>query len=338
MSKSYLGFHAKFILTFLLFCIVGFSTLAVASVKEKYIRPLVVPAPKDNIWTPERAQLGKNLFFDPRLSGSNWISCGTCHNPAMGWSDGLPTAIGNNQKVLSRATPTILNVAYNKTQMWDGRFKTLEQQALGPIGAEGEMNQDIGHMVVELKAIEAYKPLFDSAYPGEGITEDTVAKALASFERTVVSTESAFDRWLKGQEMAMSKAAQRGFELFEGKAKCSVCHSGFNFSDDGFHNIGLGGPKDDGRFAVRKVKILQGAFKTPTLRDVAKTAPFMHNGVYKSLEEVVAHYNKGGVDKTHLSPNIKPLNLTKQEQADLVAFLNSLTGEPMNVTIPELPY
>lgn len=304
---------------------------------RKYIRPDLVPAPASNKWSHDRAELGKRLFFDPRLSGSNWISCGTCHNPALGWSDGLPTAIGNNQQVLGRATPTILNSAYNLLQMWDGRFRTLEQQALGPIAAPGEMAQDIDELVVELNNISGYAPLFEAAYPGEGITKETVAKAIASFERTIVSTEAPFDQWIKGDKSAMTAEAKAGFKLFEGKARCNKCHQGFNFVDDGFHNIGLKDTDDKGRYAIRKVKILQGAFKTPTLRDVAKTAPYMHNGIYKTLVEVVNHYNRGGDIKTHLSPNIRPLNLSKTEKENIVAFLKSLSGDPMNVVIPELP-
>jgi cytochrome c peroxidase len=309
---------------------------AMAGVSQEYLRPASVPAPGDNQWTHERSELGKMLFFDPRLSGSNWISCATCHNPALGWSDGLPTAIGNGQKVLGRATPTILNAAYNPLQMWDGRFRSLEKQALGPMTAAGEMNQDLGELENELKAITGYVKLFNQAYPGEGINKDTIAKAIASFERTIVSTEAPFDRWVKGDKNAISTAAQKGFKLFEGKAGCSKCHSGFNFSDNGFHNIGLKSD-DQGRFAIRKVKILKGAFKTPTLRDIEYTAPYMHNGQYKTLEEVVDHYNRGGDVKENLSPNIQALNLSAEEKHQLVEFMKALSGKQMVVSVPRLP-
>lgn len=304
---------------------------------DPYLRPHTVPAPADNKPTNERVTLGKMLFFDPRLSGSKWISCATCHNPAMGWSDGLPTALGDGMKVLERSTPTILNTAYNKLQMWDGRFRSLEEQALGPIQADVEMHKDMKALLKELAKIPGYVELFEKAYPGEGITEKTLAKAIASFERTVVSTESPFDRWRMGDGKAVSVAAKRGFELFEGKANCVVCHQGFNFLDDGFHNIGLKDNKDDGRFAKVPVKVLKGAFKTPTLRDIELTAPYMHNGAYKTLDEVVEHYNNGGQDKANLDPNMEPLNLNPQEKADLVAFLKSLTGKPAEITIPRLP-
>lgn len=309
-----------------------------AKVSSAYYRPAMAPAPATNQATPARVELGKNLFFDPRLSGSNWISCGTCHNPAMGWSDGLPTAIGHGQQVLGRATPTILNTAFNSLQMWDGRFRSLEEQALGPIGAAGEMNQNVDELVKELQVIPGYVKMFEQAYPGEGVSKETIAKALATYERTVLATEAPFDRWMQGYKNAISASAKRGFEIFEGKAKCSVCHSGYNFNDHGFHNVGVKSTDDEGRFALRKVRVLKGAFKTPTLRDIEKTAPYMHNGAYATLEEVVEQYNGGGDNKANLSPSMAgELNLNPTEKADLVAFLKTLTGKPMNVTIPELP-
>jgi cytochrome c peroxidase len=315
---------------------VGTVFSAVAGVSQKYLRPATVPAPADNQWTQVRSDLGHMLFFDPRLSGSNWISCATCHNPALGWSDGLPTAIGDGQHVLARATPTIINTAYNPLQMWDGRFRSLEHQAVGPMSAPGEMNQDLDELVKELSAIKGYVKLFDQAYPGEGISKENIAKAIASFERTIVSTESPFDQWVKGDENAITADAKKGFEIFEGKGRCALCHSGFNFSDNGFHNIGLKSD-DQGRYAVRKVKILKGAFKTPTLRDIEYTAPYMHNGQYKTLEEVVEHYNRGGDVKESLSPNIQTLHLSAKEKSQLVEFMKTLTGKPKHVSIPRLP-
>lgn len=329
----------------LVMCIMAGATMlgaagVAAATKTDYLPPAAVPAPEDNATTPARVELGKHLFFDPRLSSSNWISCATCHNPALGWSDGLPTATGHGMHTLARATPTVLNTAYNTFQFWDGRAKTLEEQAVGPIQAGGEMNQNMEELVKELSEIKGYVAMFDKAYPGAGISEETIGKAIAAFERTVISTEAPFDRWLKGEEKAISAEAKRGFDLFEGKARCSICHQGFNFTDNGFHNLGLktNGEPDLGRYNVRKVKVLRGAFKTPTLRDVTQTGPYMHNGMYKTLEEVIEHYNRGGDDKTDLSPNMQPLNLTAQEKADLVAFMKSLTStNPMQVTIPVLP-
>ena len=307
---------------------------------DPWLRPAAVPAPADNPPNAARIELGRALFFDPRLSGSAMISCSTCHNPALGWSDGQPTAVGDGAKRLGRKTPTVLNTAYQPLQMWDGRMKTLEDQALGPIGSPAEMNMPLDRMVEHLRAIPGYAPMFERAYPGEGVSQATVAKAIASFERTVVSTTSPFDRWRRGDESAVDASAKRGFELFQGKARCTLCHQGFNFTDNGFHNIGvrsLGDAEDEGRFAHRKLKVLKGAFKTPTLRDIALTGPYMHNGMYRTLEEVVDHYDRGGDAKDNLSPNIQPLGLTAQEKRDLVAFMQSLTGQPMVVEVPHLP-
>jgi len=317
----------------------AFAMNAQAAIDE-YLRPKFPPVPDNNKVTSERVALGKALFFDPRLSSSGWISCASCHNPVMGWSDGLPTGFGHDMKRLKRATPTILNTAYNKFQTWDGRRDSLEAQALDPIEADGEMHQDIEQLVKKLSEVPPYVAMFNKAYPGEGITKSTIAKAIATFERTIVSSESPFDRWRRGSKSAISVSAKRGFSLFTGKAKCSNCHQGFNFTDDGFHNIGVKsakGTKDLGRYAIRKVKILQGAFKTPTLRDITLTAPYMHNGMYKTLEEVVDHYDRGGDTSENLSPEMKPLNLTGTEKADLVAFLKTLTGKQKPFVLPVLP-
>ncbi len=320
-------------------CAIGMPA-ATAAGDDPYLRPRTPPEPAANRTTPARVALGKALFFDPRLSRSNWISCATCHNPALGWSDGLPTGIGHGMNPLKRATPTILNSAFSKILMWDGRAHDLEEQALGPVAAVVEMNQDIPGLVVKLSRIEGYVGMFEKAYPKEGISGKTIAKAIAAFERTVLSTESPFDRWRKGDAGAVSVAAKRGFGLFTGKASCVACHQGFNFQDDGFHNIGLktlGAEEDLGRYEHRKVNVARGAFKTPTLRDVALSAPYMHNGIYRTLDEVVEHYDRGGDVKEHLDPNMRALGLTAQEKADLVEFMKSLTGKPMQVTVPQLP-
>lgn len=301
-------------------------------------RPAAVPQPADNTTTPLRAELGRQLFFDPRLSGSNALSCASCHNPALGWSDGQPTAIGHNMQVLERATPTILNTAYQRVQFWDGRAATLEEQALGPITAPGEMNQPLDELIQELKAIPGYVETFAAAYPGEGITAQTIAKAIAAFERTIIAAESDFDRWLSGNTQAMSPEALWGFVVFKGKANCTACHTGHNFTDDKFHNIGLKDVKNPGRFAIEPKPSLKAAFKTPTLRDVARTAPYMHNGAYTTLEEVIDHYDKGGFENAGtLSEDMKPLNLTREDKQALVTFLKSLSGDPEPVTVPQLP-
>jgi cytochrome c peroxidase len=321
----------------LLACVRSFGQLEAARQKESFTFPNIVPIPSNNKLTPNRVKLGEMLFFDPRLSGSNWISCATCHNPALGWSDGQPAAIGNGMRTLKRSTPSIVNTAFNKVQMWDGRFNSLEEQAVGPMQAPGEMNGSMKLILEKLKSIPGYVQAFKEAYPSEGITKDTLAKAVASFERTVISKNSPFDSWIHGNQTAISPSAQRGFDLFVGKAKCDDCHSGPNFSDGGFHNIGLGGNTDEGRFLEKPIKAMKGAFKTPMLRDVALTAPYMHNGAYRTLEDVVDHYNRGGDNQENLDPDIKPLGLTHQEKKDLVQFLKTLTGEQKAVILPTLP-
>jgi cytochrome c peroxidase len=311
-----------------------------ASRYDRYLRPAKAPEPAHNVGNPARVALGKTLFFDPRLSGSNWISCASCHNPSRAWSDGLPTGIGHGMQVLKRATPALVNCGFNTTLMWDGRATSLEEQALGPITAEAEMNQDLPGLVRKLAAIAGYGPMFEAAYPGEGISPKTIGQAIAAYERTILSGDAPFDRWRRGDARAVDASVKRGFALFEGKANCVKCHEGFNFTDNGFHNIGLknaGGEVDVGRFAQRPIRAVYGAFRTPTLRDVELTAPYMHNGAYRTLEEVVEHYDRGGDVVEHLSPNMKPLNLAAQEKADLVSFMKSLTGKQMVVTLPQLP-
>jgi cytochrome c peroxidase len=309
-----------------------------AATSSPWQRPAAAPEPADNQLTVARAELGRALFFDPRLSAKGSMSCASCHNPALGWSDGLPTAVGHNMKVLGRSTPTIVNAAFNPLQMWDGRKGSLEEQALGPFGAD-EQNLPLEELERRVQSIAGYGRMFGEAYPGEPITRTTIAKAIASFERTVLSDGAPFDKFVAGDRDAMSPAARRGFDLFVGKANCAACHQGFNFTDNGFHNIGVrdSGAPDLGRFAVKKVAALQGAFKTPTLRDIALTAPYMHNGCYDTLEEVVEHYVRGGDVQEHLSPNVRPLDLSAQERSDLVEFMRSLTSAPRVVSVPALP-
>jgi len=329
-------------ISLLLVLVLGFLCAAtvIAAQSDPWLRPASAPAPADNLPTQARIELGRQLFFDPRLSRKGAMSCASCHNPALGWSDGLPTAVGFDMQKLGRATPTILNTAFNTIQMWDGRKANLEDQALGPIAAEGEMNLPLPEMVTRLKSIQGYHNEFEKAYPGMGISEVTVARAIASFERTVLSTESPFDRWRMGDEKAVSPEAKRGFEVFTGKAKCAICHMGYNFTDNGFHNIGVkgdGAAYDVGRYAQRPLKSLRGAFKTPTLRDIALTAPYMRNGAYTTLMDVVEHYDRGGDDQENLSMNIVPLGLTAAEKVELVAFMESLTGAPREISVPVLP-
>ncbi len=310
---------------------------------QKWLMPMAPPFPVDNKPTPERIELGKVLYFDPRLSGDGLTSCATCHNPGLGWADGRAKGLGFKGKELGRASPTLVNAAYNSLQMWDGSKKNLEEQVIGPMISPDEMHTDM--LVTEkwLSTNSEYKTLFSKAYPGEAIDRVTLSKAIASFERTIISTNSAFDRWLKGDAKAMTQQQIRGFRLFEDpkKGNCAICHSAPNFVDDGFHNIGLKSHDepnaDPGRFAIRPVASLKGAFKTPTLRDVAMTAPYFHDGSAKTLTEVIEHYNRGGDTKKDLSPDIKSLHLSNKEIMDIVAFMAALTSPQLQVTLPILP-
>lgn len=311
-----------------------------ASLKEWRL-PKAPPYPKGNRPTKARIKLGKMLFFDPRLSGDGNMSCATCHNPVMGWSDGLPTAKGFKSKVLGRASPTIINTGYNRIQMWDGRKKSLEDQAMGPMEATVEMNMDTARLFMWLTKNDTYRRAFKRAYPGKPIDADTVSKAIASFERIVVSRNSRFDRWIRGNKKAMTRQEIRGFKLFTGRAGCADCHSAPNFTDDGFHNIGLASfgetNPDMGRYAQRPVNLMKGAFKTPTLRDITRTGPYFHDGSAKTLEEVIEHYNKGGVVKTNLSPSMKKLELCGSEKEQLLAFMKALTSPYVHISLPKLP-
>lgn len=308
-----------------------------SALKEDYQRPTSIPFPEDNPYTPEKVALGKLLYFDTRLSGSNLLSCASCHNPGFGWSDGQPRAIGHEMQVLARRSPTILDVAWGELFMWDGRAATLEEQAIGPIVAPVEMNQDLDELIEELEAIKGYRDLFNTAFPASGITTENIAKAIATYERTVVSSRAPFDDWVDGDETAISESAKRGFVIFNTKAQCVACHSGWAFTDSSFHDIGL--PTDDiGRGEhLPEITVMQHAFKTPGLRDIDRRAPYMHNGSLATLEAVVDHYITGGIKRESLSPEMQPLDLTQQERDDLLAFMRTLTGPLKPVVLPVLP-
>lgn len=325
------------------FLTVGIATQAqgaekpsIQELKKQYVKPKAIPYPADNPYSKEREALGKMLFFDPRISGSQVMSCATCHNPSFSWGDSLPKAVGHGHKTLGRRTPTILNLAWAERTSWDGRAGSLEEQALGPIQAEGEMNQPIEGMVKRMSVL--YKKDFEKAYPGEPVTEKTIAKAIATFERGVVSGEAPFDKWIKGNESAISARAKNGFVLFNTKANCAACHSGSNFTDFGFHDIGVAGD-DLGRGNVlKKIASMQYAFKTPTLRNVVERYPYMHDGSESTLEEVIEFYNLGGrVKRDSLSDQIRPLELTAAEKSDLLEFLKTLSSVDPPVALPKLP-
>lgn len=321
----------------------GQDDLAPRKDDQVWLLPSKVPFPQGNEPNADRVALGKMLFFDPRLSGDGNMACATCHNPSLGWSDGLSTARGFHGKVLGRASPTIYNAAFNTIQMWDGRKSSLEDQATGPLESKDEMATDFEALFKWLNGNDGYKQAFGKAYPDEEISKVTIAKAIASFERTVVSNNSPFDRWVGGDAKAMTAQEIRGFRVFAGpeKGNCAICHHAPNFTDNGFHNIGLASfdkeSPDIGRFAQKPLAVLKGAFKTPSLRNITQTAPFFHDGSAKDLTNVVEHYARGGEVKTNLSPDMKPLNLSQKEKEDLVAFLQALTSDPAPVTVPVLP-
>jgi cytochrome c peroxidase len=303
-----------------------------------YERPKAVPYPKDNPYSKDKYELGKMLFFDTRISASQIVSCGTCHNPALSWGDGLPKGVGDGMKPLGRRTPTLLNVAWSTSYFWDGRAETLEDQALGPIQSAAEMNVPLEALVERIKGIRGYHAYFKKVFPKSGISAQTIAKAIATYERTIVSAKSDFDAWNEGDEEALSDSAKRGFLVFTTKGQCSQCHNTWRFTDDSFQDIGLP-DADPGRgHVVQQVESLQHAFKTPTLRNVALRAPYMHDGSLATLAEVVEHYNKGGAAKRpSLATSIKPLNLSAREKTDLVNFMQSLTSKDPATSFPRLP-
>jgi cytochrome c peroxidase len=296
--------------------------------------------PEDNPLTAEKVELGRMLYFDKRLSADNSVACASCHNPQFGFTDGMAVSTGINGQKGGRSAPTVINRLFSDAQFWDGRAASLEAQALGPIQNPIEMGNTLEAVVKKLNAIKGYRAAFQKAF-GTEVTAEGIGKAIASFERTVLSGNSAYDRFKAGEDNALSESAQRGLALFESeRVKCTACHVGHNFTDENYRNLGVGMDKaqpDLGRYEISKNEEDRGAFKTPTLRHIARTAPYMHDGSLKTLREVIDYYDKGGAPNAHLSKDMKPLNLTEQEKEDLVAFLESLTGEMPAVVEPKLP-
>jgi cytochrome c peroxidase len=291
---------------------------------------VVIPA--DNPLTNEKIELGRMLFFDKRLSQDNTIACANCHLAKFAFTDGKPVSTGIRGQKGGRSAPASFNRVFSSVQFWDGRAATLEEQSVGPFTnpiEHGFANYDV--MMAKMMKIAGYRKLFMQVFGEDKITIDNVGKAIASFQRTVLSGNSLADRFDQGQEAgAISAEAQHGLLLFREKARCTKCHSGFNFTDEKFHNLGIGwddNKVDLGRYMVTKNPEDIGAFKTPTLREIARSAPYMHPGRFKTLEEVVNFYNQGGVKNPHQDPLIIPLDLTDQEKGDLVQFLHTLNGE-----------
>lgn len=310
---------------------------ALSDIKERFRRPLNIPFPQDRPYDPQIATLGKMLYFDPRISGAQNMSCASCHNPSFGWETPVDGAVGAMNTRLNRHAPTVLNQAWVNPYFWDGRATTLEEQAVGPITAEVEMNATFEEVVARLGQVEGYKSWFERLFPGEGISQNTITQAIATYERTVVSGWAPFDRWIEGNSTAISESAQRGFELFIGDAKCVACHTGWNFTDNLFHDIGL--PTSDiGRAEFEPNDVsARHAFKTPGLRNISLRAPFMHNGSLARMEEVLVHYSTGGLQRPSLSPLMVDFALTEQNITDLIAFLDTLTEEVTEVPTPVLP-
>jgi cytochrome c peroxidase len=308
-----------------------------AEIRTSYKRPTTIPFPAYNPYTVQKNILGKKLYFDSRLSHGKLLSCASCHSPGYAWADGQPTSVGHLMKRLARRSPTILNLAYGQIYMWDGRAESLEEQALGPLQEALEMAMPLDDLLTQIQAIDEYHQLFEAAFPGEGITSKNVAKAIATFERTLISGRAPFDAWIEGDENAISEPAKRGFRLFNTKAQCAGCHSGWNLTDDSFHDTGLASADiGRGKFLPDVVKS-QHAFKTPGLREITRRAPYMHDGSIPTLEDVIDHYDKGGIQRKSRSELIKPLDLTNNEKADLLAFMQTLTSDMEPTTFPVFP-
>lgn len=313
------------------------SASDLAKLRADFRRPDSVPFPVDHPYSVAKAQLGEALFHDLALSGHNETSCATCHQSDNDWQDGVARATGLDGAPLPRRTPTLWNMAWGDTYFWDGRAATLEEQVLGPMQNPREMGQQMPQLIDELSQSSDYRRMFAEAFPSNPeIGLETISEALATFVRTLVSPEAPFDRWVAGGESAINDGAKRGFALFTGKANCSACHSGWNFTDQSFHDIGLAG-EDRGRGGIIHVAKMDFAFKTPTLRNVARRAPFMHDGSVATLDVVIDHYNGKFLKRPTLSRDMRDINLTDAEKADLVEFLKTLTSDGPAMQMGALP-
>ena len=319
------------------------ASLLVGAVADAADFPLRLPVglqeqaayvPDDNPLTAEKIALGKQFFWDKRWSRNGTIACVSCHDPNRGWADPRRVSLRFDGTPRLRHSPTLVNRLFSDVQQWAGTRTSLEDQALKASDQSPEL------LVKNLGAIAQYQAAFQRVF-GTALNPDGVAKAIAAYERTILSGNSSYDRFRAGDAAALSPAAKRGLALFEGKARCVSCHAGFNFTDESYHNLGVGmdRPEPDlGRHTITGREEHKGAFKTPTLRDVARH-PYMHDGSVASLADVVALYDRGGTPNAWLSGEIRPLSLTVEERADLVAFLEALTGEvaPEVTSPPRLP-
>ncbi|MBB5694626.1 cytochrome c peroxidase [Muricoccus pecuniae] len=312
-----------------------------AALRAAYRRPAGLPeGPADNPFTAEKAQLGRRLFFDPSLSASGTMSCASCHQPARGFTDGLSLARGNDGGELRRKSPTLWNLAWAPFLFWDGRAEGLEAQAEAPIEAHEEMGQPLGALVERMGADPAWRAAFATAFPGQArpVTRENLVRAIASWERTLVSPRTRFDAWVEGEEAALTAAERRGLSVFHGPAGCANCHEGWAFTDHAFYDIGLPGGRvpDLGRGPVLGLERADRAFKTPTLREAIRRAPYMHDGSLPTLDAVLDHYEGGVVDRPTLPPELpRRLSLSAGQRADLIAFLGTLTSPP-DAPLPEM--
>lgn len=301
--------------------------------------PLEIPA--DNPMTVEKIELGKRLYFDKRVSADGTISCASCHDPKIGWADDTPTSAGIHGKLGDRNSPTVINAAYATSQFWDGRAKTLEEQAVGPVANPVEMGNTTEGMVQSLEGVAEYKEQFQKVF-GTGVTAENFAKAVAAFERTILSGNSAYDRHKAGDKNALSEAQKRGWKVFE-ESGCADCHTPPLFSSYEFYNAGVGMAKekpDVGRKAVTGKDEDLGKFRVPSLREVANTAPYFHDGSVSTLEAAVALMASGGIDNPHRSEEfdtVRDAEITPEQQKDLVEFMRALSGEYPVIEPPQLP-
>lgn len=292
------------------------------------------PAPADNPTTPAKAELGRRLFFDPALSGSGQTSCATCHDPARGFTDGRPRARGADGHPLPRRTPTLWNLAWAPFLFWDGRATGLEAQAAQPIEAHDEMGQPLAALADRLAAHPAYSAAFDIAFsdaPHPRTTGENLVRAIAAWERTLVSPRTRFDAWVEGDTAALSVSETRGFVLFNARAGCANCHGGWAFTDHAFYDTGLPAGPDLGRGPVLGLERTNRAFKAPTLRETLRggEGPFMHDGSLPTLAAVLAHYERGVVQRPTLPPELpRHLVLSPRDRTDLLGFLATLTSPP----------
>ena len=293
-----------------------------------FSRPTYLPFPKDNPPTPEKIALGERLFHDRQLSVDGSVSCASCHDPRLSFSDGEPTGQGVGKQRLIRHTPSLWNLAWAPLLYWDGRAGSLELQAKFPIEHPQEMGENLDNLVKRLSDAGSYAADFAKAFPeSPALTGETLLKARAAYERTQGSPPTRFDQWIAGDRNLLTVEERKGLELFSGRGRCIACHTGFAFTDYSFHDIGLKS-QDLGRGPILGVDKINFAFKTPGLRELAWTAPYMHDGSMATLEDVIRHYETGGIDRPSRSTDLpRAFKLTDEDRAALVAFLMTLSSE-----------